>query len=85
MSRVAKITISLSNDTLEAIERMRRARQQTRSEFVRQAVAEVLHREEEQEAEARYIRGYREHPETDEEIEAIHQAGVAVLAQEPWE
>ena len=33
----------------------------------------------------RYVRGYRECPETDAEIEAAHAAGQSALAQEPWE
>ncbi len=32
----------------------------------------------------RYVRGYREFPETDAEIEAAHAAGQEALAQEPW-
>lgn len=33
----------------------------------------------------RYVRGYREFPETDAEIEAVDAAGQETLAQEPWE
>ena len=33
----------------------------------------------------RYVQGYRECPETDAEIQAIHAAGQEALAQEPWD
>ncbi len=33
----------------------------------------------------RYVRGYREFPETDAETEAVAAAGQITLAQEPWE
>lgn len=82
MGATAKITISLDAELLEAIERQRRERGQTRSEFVRSAVEQVLRRE--QEDNARYIEAYRRQPETEEELLIAQQLGLAVLAQEPW-
>jgi len=82
---VAKVTISLSNDTLQAIERVRRTRRQSRSEFIRQAVEQVLREEQEQQAIARYLEGYRQQPEIAEEVQAIHRMGSPVLVEEPWE
>ena len=83
MGATAKITISLDAELLEVIERQRRERGQTRSAFIRYAVEQVLRRE--QEDSERYIRGYREQPETDEEMIIARQIGLAVLAQEPWD
>lgn len=83
MGRGTKVTISLDNELLAAVERERRARRQTRSEFFRAAAEQLLSRE--QEAIARYIRGYQECPETDEEIALAAQLGRAILAEEPWD
>ena len=33
----------------------------------------------------RYIKGYIEHPEQAEEVEAIRLASYALLAEEPWD
>ncbi len=83
MGATAKITISLDAELLEVIERLRRERGQTRSQFVRHAVEQVLRREEEDNA--RYIEAYRRQPETEEEMLIAQQLGLAVLAQEPWD
>lgn len=82
MSGVAKVTIRLDRDLLTAIDRHRVARGQTRSEFFREAAEKLLRDEQERRAVERYVRGYRECPETDEEVAGIHQSGVAALAQE---
>ncbi len=83
MGATAKITISLDAELLEVIERLRRERGQTRSQFVRHAVEQVLHREEEDNA--RYIEAYRRQPETEEEMLIAQQLGLAVLAQVLWD
>ncbi len=83
MGGTAKITISLDAELLEVIEQLRRERGQTRSQFVRHAVEQVLRREEEDNA--RYIEAYRRQPETDEEMLIAQQLGLAVLAQVLWD
>jgi hypothetical protein len=37
------------------------------------------------ELEEQYIKGYTDYPETPEEVEWVLAAGLAVLAEEPWE
>lgn len=85
MSKTAKIAISLPRDILEGIERERRASGESRSEFFRRAVEAFLRRQRERELEEQYIRGYLENPETPDEVEGIYRAGLAALAQEPWD
>lgn len=85
MARVVKLTVSLPRDLLEAVDRRQQVRGGSRSEFVRRALEHVLREEQEQQDVERYVRGYREQPETDEEALAMHQLASAVLAQEPWE
>ena len=83
MSKAVKIAI-MPQELLAAADRKRQDRGETRSEFFRHAVEALLRREQEQEAVQRYIQGYRAHPETDEEVAAIHQASRAVFEQAPW-
>ena len=85
MSKVAKVAISLPEDVLEAVEIERRAKGENRSQFFRRAVERLLKQERESLAAKDYIRGYQEMPESAEEVEAAHQIGSAVLAEEPWE
>ncbi|HEX5502571.1 MAG TPA: ribbon-helix-helix protein, CopG family [Thermomicrobiales bacterium] len=84
MNRVTKVTISLDRDLLAAIDRQRATRRQTRSAFFREAAEKQLRDEQERRAVERYVRGYRECPETDEETAVIDQAGVTALTHEPW-
>jgi len=85
MSRSVKIAISVPEEILLAAEVERRARGQTRSEFFRQAVETVLRQQREREAADRYVRGYLEQPESDDEVVEAEQGSSAILAQETWE
>jgi metal-responsive CopG/Arc/MetJ family transcriptional regulator len=84
MDKSAKVTISLPESVLEAIEKERKARGESRSEFFRRAAERLLKQEQESKAVESYIRGYSTMPESIEEVKVVHQTGVAVLAQEPW-
>jgi metal-responsive CopG/Arc/MetJ family transcriptional regulator len=84
MSDTAKVSISLPREVLQAVERYREERRETRSDFFRRAAEMLLCRDAEREADARYVRGYRENPETEDEIAHGH-AAAARLAEEPWE
>ncbi len=83
MSRTVTITIELPEEVVETVDRECRVRGESRDAFFWHALdaASPATRE----AVERYIRGYREHPETAEEIAAAHQSSVAILAQEPWD
>jgi Arc/MetJ-type ribon-helix-helix transcriptional regulator len=82
---MAKIAISLPEETLQAVEKERLANGLSRSEFFRRAVEEHLRRIKERELEEQYIRGYRDNPETAEELEWVFKAGLEALAENPWE
>ena len=85
MPKTTKIAISLPETLLQDIEKERLACGQTRSEFVRRAVQAFLRREKERELDEQYVRGYLEYPETPEEVEGFYLAGLAALAQNPWD
>lgn len=84
MGRSAKVAISLPEHVLKAVEKERKARGESRSEFFRRAAEKLLKQEQESRAVETYIQGYCAMPESSEEVEAIHRAGIAVLAEEPW-
>ncbi|MBI2872522.1 MAG: ribbon-helix-helix protein, CopG family [Chloroflexi bacterium] len=85
MTKAAKVAISLPEELLQCIEMERQATGETRSEFLRRAVEAFLLRERERELDEQYVRGYLETPETSEEVGGMYRAGLAALAQEPWE
>ena len=84
MSKSTKVAISLPEHVLKAVERERKARGESRSEFFRRAAERLLKQEQESKAVEKYIQGYCDMPESADEVEAIHRAGTAVLAREPW-
>lgn len=84
MEKSAKVAISLPEDTLKVIEKERKARGESRSEFFRRAIEEYLRQEKNSIEIEKYIHGYTTIPESTEEVEVIHQAGVNILSEEPW-
>jgi metal-responsive CopG/Arc/MetJ family transcriptional regulator len=84
MGKSAKVAISLPESLLKAIDKERKAKGESRSEFFRRAAEKLLKEDQESKAVETYIRGYSTMPESAEEVKAVHLAGVAVLAGEPW-
>jgi metal-responsive CopG/Arc/MetJ family transcriptional regulator len=84
MKRSVKVAISLPDDLLHRVDRARRERKVSRSEYFREAANNLLGLTGEQEVD-RYVRGYSKHPETPEEVEAARAASARGLAAEPWE
>lgn len=82
---MAKIAISLPDEVFEVIEKEREATGESRSEFLRRAVETLIRKKKEQEEIERYIRGYQQYPETDEEIAFAKFASLQALAENPWE
>jgi hypothetical protein len=78
------IAVTLPQEVLDAAESERKVRGETRDELFRRAI-EALLRRDGQDAIERYAQGYREQPETDEEIAAFHNASAAILARDPWD
>jgi metal-responsive CopG/Arc/MetJ family transcriptional regulator len=85
MPSAVKVAISLPEALYQAVEAKRDERREGRSEFFQRAVGAFLRSLEEQEAVERYIRGYRDQPETDEDVRLVAGASNAALAAEPWE
>lgn len=85
MGKTIKIAVSLPQEILVAAEREGRTRGETRDEFIRHALETVLHPGHSSADAERYIEGYRQSPETDDDVARAHQASAAMLALDPWE
>ena len=82
---MAKIAISLPEETLKAVEKERLASGVSRSEFFRRAAKTLLKQKQREERDREYIRAYQEMPETDDEFEGLRSASMAALAELPWD
>lgn len=85
MSNAVKVAISLPPTILDSVEKERRKRGESRSEFFRQAVQAFLRDLQKRKDVERYVQGYIEHPERAEEVDAIRSASYAALSEEPWD
>lgn len=84
MKRAVKVAISLSDELLHRVDRARRERNVSRSEYFRQAATSFLGPAGDQDVD-RYVRGHSTQPETADEVAAARAASSKVLAAEPWE
>lgn len=85
MGHAVKVAISLPAELLAEVERARAERGESRSEFMRQAVEAFLRRERERADVERYIRGYLEQPETEDELALSRQLSAEASLRDPWE
>ena len=85
MLKVARVSISLPQDTLRAADRERRETRESRSEFFRRAIDELIRRRRERDAVDRYVAGYVAEPETADQQDWVDRAGRDLLEQEPWD
>ena len=84
MSKAARITITVPDTVLDAVERERSVRNESRSEFFRRAAEARLLNRADSDADERYIRGYQQKPETPEELLLSESLAVVGLGEEAW-
>ena len=85
MAHAVKVAISLPSTMFESVEQERSKRGESRSEFLQQAIQAFLRDLRQRKDVERYVKGYLEHPEQAEEIDAVRSASSASLAAEPWD
>lgn len=73
------VQVPMSSQLIAEVDRLARARGQSRAAFIRRACEHFIEELREQELEAAYERGYREHPE-----ELGFAEAAARLAAETW-
>lgn len=84
MGKVSRFTVSVPSSLLEAVDRTLVNGDESRSAVVRRLLEEALREVEEQEDIQRYIRGWQENPQTEEEFGWLEQATLQRLAELPW-
>lgn len=84
MRKVVKITLSVPTELAETIDRRQRECGTSRSEVVVGLLRAALREEQERADVERYIQGYLEQPETEEEI-AANEAMWKTAIWGPWE
>ena len=82
---MAKIAISLPEETLQSVEKQRLATGLSRSEFFRRVVEEYLRLVKEREDVEQYIQGYLKYPETKEEIALAGATQHYAFDDDDWE
>ena len=80
-----KVAISLPAGLLARVEVERRARQESRSAFLRRAIELFFAASRQADRVREYAAAYRRHPETEDEVAAADAAAAELLAAEPWE
>lgn len=84
MPKTTKIAISIPEELLTAVEREIKISGESRSQFFRRAVETLFKQRQGQVLKEQYIRGYRQMPETAEEVDAARLAANIILAEEVW-
>lgn len=74
MPRTMKVALSLPSTLLDSVEKERRERGESRSEFFRQAIQAFLNDLQRRKAVECYVKGYLEYPEQAEEVDVIRAA-----------
>ena len=85
MTEVKKIAISLPAEMVSRVEKSRARTGESRSAFIRRALEQVMAEREGRVQIAKYVEGYRKHPETAREVKAAEASAAELLAGEPWE
>jgi metal-responsive CopG/Arc/MetJ family transcriptional regulator len=81
----SRFTVSVPTRLLEAVDRKLVKGDETRSAVVRRLLEEAVCEVDEQEDVQRWIRGYEENPQTDEELGWVDHVVCQVAAELPWE
>ena len=85
MEKATRVTVSLPEDLLKAVDEKLVNGHQSRSAVVRRLLARAVREAEEREDVQQWIRAYREQPQTDDELGWVDVVGPQFLAEQPWE
>ena len=84
MRKVAKLSISLPNGLLQEVQEQI-GDEESRSEAIARLLKFALRKKREERDVERYIQGYLEQPETEEEMRINYAFAIEALKSEPWE
>ena len=85
MPQNVRVTITLPSPLLAVVDEECRRAGETRRDFLRAALEFYLLQLRERDDVARYVRGYIEQPESEEEVAAMEALAMCALSSEPWD
>ena len=85
MPQNVRVTITLPSPLLAAVDAECRRAGETRREFLRAALEYYLRQQRERDDVARYVQGYIEQPESEEEVAAMEALAMYAFESEPWD
>ncbi len=83
MPQTEKVAISLPVDLMRKMERIRKKTGENRSSFIRRSLERFFDEIDKKKKIQAYVKGYKDHPETTEEIKEA-EAAAEFITQEPW-
>lgn len=84
MTASSRLNVTVPVDLLDAVDRVRARHGESRSAFVRRLLEQALADADERAAVERYVRGYRDQPQTEEEFGWSDQVIQEALAEVHW-
>ncbi len=84
MINATKIAISLPTEDLKRIEKIRKEMRMQRSALIDMAIRVWLDHRDKQKMIQQYEEGYRNHPESIDEIKAMEELSADAFAEEGW-
>ncbi len=84
MSNMTRFTVSIPAELLEALDTTLTKGKENRSAALRRILEEAVRAEQERREVERYVAGYRERPQTDEELGWAEPTALERLEELPW-
>ena len=85
MARARKIAITVDAELLARAEKLRRSTDESRSALFARALRALLAEEERKRKVAEYVEALRRHPEREDEMKWVLEAGKEALRDLPWD
>ena len=84
MVKTEKVAVTVDREVLGAAERLRQKTGESRSALVNRALRLLVSDDARRAQVAQYVPGYREHPETDDDVAVARELAAATLKALPW-
>ncbi len=84
MVKTEKVAVTIDREVLGAAERLRQKTGESRSALVNRALRLLVSDDARRAQVAQYVQGYREHPETDDDVAVARELAAASLKALPW-
>jgi len=84
MVKTEKVAVTVDREVLGAAERLRQKTGESRSALVNRALHLLVSDDARRAQVAQYVQGYREHPETDDDVAVARELAAATLKALPW-